>query len=148
MFPSGTILRRAAGAALVLATALALSACGSLAGALPPRPSPYPTLPRLPSVTPITPRPTAPPSATPTAVPATPTATPLLARVAVAANMRSGPGLEFAVVSVVEAGVSVSLEQRQGDWYQIRSPAGLLGWMFVSVLDIDPAIAEAVPAAP
>lgn len=141
MFRSGMIT------ALIVTATLALAACGSLVGALPARPTPFPTLPRLPSVTPITPRPTAPPTPTLTAVPPTPTPEPLLARVAVTANMRSGPGINFDVVSVIEAGSSISLESRQGDWYQIKAPDGMLGWMFITVLDIDPATAEAVPLA-
>lgn len=147
MFRSGTLFRKLTGAAIMLTVTLAMAACGSLASALPARPTPFPTLPRLPSVTPITPRPTAPPTPTLTAVPPTPTPAPLLARVAVVANMRAGPGVGFAVVSVIEAGAGVSLQARQGDWYQVKAPDGTLGWMFVSVLDIDPATAEVVPTA-
>jgi hypothetical protein len=120
------------------------TACADLTADLPPRPTPFPTLERLPSVTPVTPSPTPPPTAT--LVPlATPTPTPLPATVATTANVRSNPSLDSSVVLVVEAGQALNLRARQGDWYAVELPGGLSGWMAASVLTIDPAIAAAVP---
>lgn len=131
--------------ALAASAALAgLGACGDVAASLPARPSPVPTLARLPSVTPVTPRPTAPPTATP-ATDATPTAAPLAGAVARAANVRAGPGVEFAIVGVRDAGARVILAGRFGEWFKIRGVDGLEGWMAGQVLEVDPATAAAVP---
>jgi len=134
---------RTAAAVITLVLGLALAACGDLAAALPPRPTPFPTFARLPSVTPVTPSPTPPPSATP--VPATPTPEPLLARAPGPANVRSGPGVSFGIVGVVDADDTVSLLGRTGEWYRVATPDGVTGWMSEQVLDIDPEIAAAVP---
>jgi hypothetical protein len=121
-----------------------LLSCSDLTADLPPRPTPFPTLERLPSVTPVTPSPI--PSPTATRVPlATPTPTPLPALAATTANLRSSPGLDAAVVAVVEAGQNLNLRARQGDWYAVELPGGLSGWMAASVLTIDPAVAAVVP---
>jgi hypothetical protein len=139
-------LRRCRLLAAVACVALGLAACGDLAAALPPRPSPFPTLARLPSVTPVTPSPIPLPTATavaqPTATPALP-----LAFVVVDANMRSGPGTGFEIVSVVSAGSSIALSGRQDDWYQVRTADGVEGWMSNLVLEVDPAVADSVPLA-
>jgi hypothetical protein len=136
------------GAALAAVAALALlGACADIAASLPARPTPVPTLPRLPSVTPVTPRPTAPLTATPTATPATPTAVALTGTVTTGANVRAGPGVEFAIVGVLGPGDEVRLEGRREEWYQISTPDGLEGWMSGVVLAIDPAINAAVPEA-
>jgi hypothetical protein len=135
------------GAALAAVAALAmLGACADIAASLPARPTPVPTLARLPSVTPVTPRPTAPPTETP-APAATPTAVALTGTVTTGANVRAGPGVEFAIVGVLGPGDEVTLEGREGEWYQISTPDGLEGWMSGAVLEIDPAINAAVPQA-
>lgn len=132
--------------AIAVGAALVLGACAEVAASLPARPTPVPTLARLPSVTPVTPLPTAPPTPTPVVVP-TPTVAPLEGSVAVTANVRAGPGVEFAVVGVLEAGAAVTLEGRRGDWYQIRGPGDVAGWMAAVVLEVDPDTAGAVPEA-
>jgi hypothetical protein len=135
------------GAALAAVAALALlGACADIAASLPARPTPVPTLPRLPSVTPVTPRPTAPPTAT-AAPSATPTVVALTGTVTTGANVRSGPGVEFAIVGVLGPGDEVTLEARQENWYQVSAAGGLEGWMSGVVLEIDPAINAAVPQA-
>ncbi len=129
---------------LLFVVSALLSACGDLTADLPPRPTPFPTLERLPSVTPVTPSPTVPPTVT--LVPlATPTPTPLPAIAATTANLRSNPSLDSSVVAVVEAGQSLNLRARQGDWYAVELPGGLSGWMANTVLAIDPAVAAVVP---
>jgi hypothetical protein len=142
--PASRGYRRAAISAIA---ALGLAACGDLAGALPPRPTPFPILAHLPSVTPITPRPTLPATATPVVAMPTPTIELPRALVPANANMRSGPGVDFAIVAVVNAGSRITLSQRQGDWYAVRTIDGQEGWMSNLVLEIDPAIAESVPLA-
>jgi hypothetical protein len=129
---------------LLCSLSVLLMSCSDLTADLPPRPTPFPTLERLPSVTPVTPSPL--PSPTPTRVPlATPTPTPLPAIAATTANLRSNPGIDAGVVAVVEAGQSLNLRARQGEWYAVELPGGLSGWMAASVLTIDPAIAAVVP---
>jgi hypothetical protein len=143
---SPTALSRYSRMAILLIAAIGLGACGDLAASLPPRPSPFPTLVRLPSVTPVTPSPSPLPSSTPVVqVLITPTPTPPIALVAVAANMRSGPGLEFAVVAVLNAGSSIILSGRQEDWYQVQTADGLDGWMSAQVLEIEPSVADSLP---
>ncbi|MFV9506408.1 MAG: SH3 domain-containing protein [Oscillochloridaceae bacterium umkhey_bin13] len=116
--------------------------CGDLEASLPPRPTPVPTLPRLPSVTPVTPSPTRAPTATPTL---TPTPVPLLGVVARSANVRGGPGINFPIVGVLANGDVVTLLRRSGDWYEVTAPDNLNGWMIRSVLELDPATEAAVP---
>lgn len=140
---SATLTRRAVAAGITCVLAVAISACGDLAAALPPRPTPFPTLPRLPSVTPVTPSPT--PLPTPTAPAPTPTPAPLLARVPGPANVRAGPGTTFTIVGVVDAGDQIDLLGRTGEWYRVSLPDGTLGWMSGQVLEIDPEVAAAVP---
>ncbi|HMQ29297.1 MAG TPA: SH3 domain-containing protein [Chloroflexaceae bacterium] len=134
-------------AALFTALLLTLGACGDLASALPARPTPVPTLARLPSVTPVTPSATPPPTLTPAPV-TTPTAVPLLGTVAIGANVREGPGIAFAVVGVLDEGAQVELLGRSGGWYEVAAPGGLTGWMSGQVLTIDPVTDSAVPATP
>ena len=122
---------------------LSLGACGDLASALPPRPSPVPTLARLPSVTPATPSATRPP-APPTPI-VTPTTVPLSVLVAIAANVRAGPGLTFAVVGGFDAGTLVRLQRQHTGWFQVIGPEELTGWVFGQVLELDPATEAAVP---
>ncbi|RRR65413.1 MAG: SH3 domain-containing protein [Candidatus Viridilinea halotolerans] len=126
-----------------LGFALLLAACGDLAAALPERPTPVPTLARLPSVTPITPSPTLAPTLTPTL---TPTPRPLVATVARAANVRGGPGTDYAIVGVIEAGVTVTLRSRRDDWFAIETP-DVTGWMFRDLLELTAEIERAVPVA-
>src|SRR5262245_45260561 len=88
----------------IAATAL-LSGCAALAEIKLPRPSPVPTLARLPTVTPAPPTPTnPPPPPTATPVPPTPTNEPIQAVVRVGANVRGGPGLTFEIVGTVIEG--------------------------------------------
>ena len=122
---------------------LSLGACGDLASALPPRPSPVPTLARLPSVTPATPSATRPP-APPTPI-VTPTTVPLSVLVAIAANVRAGPGLTFAVVGGFDAGTLVHLQRQHTGWFHVIGPGELTGWVFGQVLELDPATEAAVP---
>lgn len=136
--------RRLLSAVALTAALLALGACGDLASALPARPTPVATLARLPSVTPVTPSPTPPPTPTPAPV-TTPTPVPLLATVAVGANVRAGPGVDFAIVGVLAPGDQVSLVSRSSGWYEVDGPVA--GWMSGQVLTVDPATESAVPEA-
>ncbi|PDW03678.1 SH3 domain-containing protein [Candidatus Viridilinea mediisalina] len=126
---------------VTISLALILAACGDLEAALPERPTPVPTLPRLPSVTPITPSPTPAPTFTPTL---TPTPRPLVATVVRAANVRAGPGTSFAIVGTMEAGVTVTLHSQRDDWFAIET-TDITGWMFRDLLELDPATERAVP---
>jgi uncharacterized protein YraI len=63
------------------------------------------------------------------------------------ANVRAGPGVEFAIVGTLNAGASVLLEVRSGEWYRISGADDVRGWMSAVVLEIDPATNAAVPQA-
>ena len=124
-----------------------LSACIDLAAALPPTPSPFPTIPRLPTVTPVTPEPVRTsviivlaPSPT-----ITPTINPLRGRVSVEANVRQGPGTSFQVITVLPVNTEVILEGQRANWYLVRLSDGQTGWMSATVLEVDPTIAAQVP---
>lgn len=140
---AGIAYPRLVGVIVALAPLL-LGACGEATAVLPPRPTPGPTLARLPSVTPFPPTPAL-PALTPTASPAPATPEAPLGRVAVVANLRAGPGTEHPVLAVFEAGATVGLLGRSGAWYQVEGPGGRRGWMAAEVLEIDPLTASAIP---
>ncbi len=134
---------------LWLSGALLLIACADLAAALPPTPSPFPTLARLPTVTPVTPQPTRSPVTIVLVPPSTvtPTAERLVGRVNVAANLRNGPGTSFRIITVVPSNTEVLLEGQRANWYVVRLPDGQTGWMSAAVLEVAPDIAAKVPVA-
>lgn len=127
---------------------IALSGCGSLGdAAFLPQISPVPTLPRLPTVTPAppTPRPTAVPTAVPTTPQAAPTPVPIFGVVAISANVRAGPGVDFAIIGFQEQGGQVELLSESAGWYEIRLPDNARGWIAGQLLVIDEAALQAVP---
>ena len=126
---------------LALSCMLLLTACVELVAVVPERPSPVPTLARLPSVTPVTPSPI--PTSTPIPT-VTPTPEPLVALVVSAANIRSGPGTDFPIVGSLDVGASVNLMRRRGDWFAITT-ANLSGWIFRELIIVDPATEQVVP---
>jgi uncharacterized protein YgiM (DUF1202 family) len=65
--------------------------------------------------------------------------------VAEAANVRDGPGLNFVVLTKVSAGDELKLQSQQDDWYQVITPDQTEGWVSAQVLEVDPAVATAVP---
>jgi hypothetical protein len=125
----------------------ALSGCDYITSALPPSPSPFPTLARLPTVTPVTPSPTPLPS--PTLPPPLPTLSPtpviLRGTVAVGANVRTGPSLEFEIITSIVAGSDIILQGQSDGWYRVSIPDGTEGWMSEQVIEIEPETATAVP---
>ena len=65
-------------------------------------------------------------------------AAPSKARIAVdVANLRAGPGLNYAKIGKLPSGIVVSLLDRKTNWYQVRSPAGAVGWLATEVLALD-----------
>lgn len=136
------------GIAVVLT--LLLAGCGNLLSNLPTpiRPTPFPTLPRLPSVTPITPHPTRPLTATPSLTP-TPTATSsLVGQVVLDANLRTAPNLDAAVVTVLPVGMRIVITGRRDDWYHVISAPDQAGWLFQSLLLLAPDVEATVQALP
>lgn len=127
---------------LIISSVVALAGCGATAGALPPGPSPFPTLSRLPSVTPAPPSPTPEPTFPPTTV-TTEIASGLEGIVTSGANVRAGPGLTFAIVGNLAEGERVVLRGQRDGWYQIAQPNGASGWMSSVVLNV-PAEAPAI----
>jgi hypothetical protein len=61
-----------------------------------------------------------------------------------AANVRSGPGTNYAVIGTLPAGVRVHLEYCQRNWCRIDR-ASLHGWTSASLLDWDDAGVEILP---
>ncbi len=111
-----------------------LAACEYIDAALPPTPSPFPTLARLPSVTPVTPSPLPQPTATPA-----PVALEFPGLVVVNANVRAGPSTDFEIVNIMLAGSTLLLQGRTNTgWYKVLLPDGTEGWMFEQVLDVPP----------
>ena len=134
-----------------LALVIWLAGCGEmpdLAEYLPEQPSPVPTLARLPTVTPIGPTPTPLPTIPPIAIPPTPEPQPTLTATAVLnANVRNGPGTDFAIVGTALAGSVIELLSARDGWYQVITAEGVEGWMADQVLEVDPDTAAAVPLA-
>lgn len=139
---STALLRNGWRTMLILLAVMSLCGCEAIAGALPPSPSPFPTLARLPSVTPAPPSPTPAPTLPPVSDPM-PVA--LEVTVAVGANVRAGPGITFAIVGSVVAGGRVTLRGQRDGWYQVTTSEGTEGWMVADVLDLPPQAATLVP---
>ncbi len=100
--------------------------------------TPAPLLQPTPTLAPLEPTPTAAATATETAVPQPTESTPLLLLSVPAANVRSGPGMEYAVIGVVREGESVPVlgASDGGAWIEISLPAGGEGWVGSSVAAI------------
>lgn len=100
----------------------------------PPTPTPVPPTPTPlpPTATPTSDIPTATPTATVAPVTATPTVPAQPVAVAIGeVNVRSGPGLTYAVISDMVPGEAALLIGRNqgGDWWQIQREDGSTGWV-------------------
>lgn len=51
-------------------------------------------------------------------------------------NLRTGPGTEFNIVTVLQPGMSVFIERRTGDgtWNRVRTQFGRQGWVYCTLL--------------
>lgn len=51
-------------------------------------------------------------------------------------NLRTGPGTEFNIVTIMQPGLSVFTEKRTGDgkWHKVRTQFGRLGWIYYTLL--------------
>lgn len=119
---------------------------------------PTPTLP--PTPTPVPPTPTPPPTATPVIPTATPTHTPepatatptVPAQPMVIAlgevNVRSGPGLTYAIIGDMTPGEAALLVGRNpaGDWWQVQREDGSVGWVLGQLVTIE-GNTEGIPVA-
>jgi lipoprotein-anchoring transpeptidase ErfK/SrfK len=108
------------------------------------------------------PEPTVEPTAVPPTVTPSPSPPPAIAHVQTdGANVRSGPGTEYALEGTLDGGEQVEIVGRYGDWWQItygasESHAGHLAWVYdgvVTAQDADrvPQVASAptpVPSSP
>lgn len=144
MFPSRFSVwwMRGAGMTFSLLLLMLLYGCDAVAGALPPGPTPFPTFARLPTVTPEPPAPAPGPVSDPFP---TVTPRPLTGTVIVGANVRTGPGINFTVITTIVAGNRVTLRGQSEGWYQVVTPDGTEGWMSGDVLSIAPNTAANVP---
>jgi hypothetical protein len=124
-----------------------LAGCEYINSAMPPTPSPFPTVAQLPTVTPVTPSPEPPPTRTPRPTPTT-TATPetaLEATIAVGANMRTGPSVDFEIITSLVADTDVTLRGQNNGWYKVVLTDGTEGWMSAQVLEVPPDAAAILP---
>jgi len=104
----------------------------------------------------VTPLPTSTPPFTPTVI-KTPTATPLPVAVLNAnANLRSGPGVVYAVIVSLTSGTKVTVLEKDPDstWFRVKvDSTGQTGWVSISVVNYNfdiasIAIAEVIPPTP
>ena len=56
--------------------------------------------------------------------------------IARASNLRTGPGTEFNIVTILEPGMAVFVEKRTGDgtWNRVRTQFGRQGWIYYTLL--------------
>lgn len=154
----------------LLIGALFLGGCSLLPGAAPTAtpagearelvptwtPTPVPVVTDTPVVLPTdTPVPPTPAPADPTPVP-TDTPAPV-ARMTITnqvANVRSGPGTNYAVIGSVSQGMQFDVTGKNpaGDWFQFCCVNGEVGWMFAQLATVENAqlvaVAGDIPAAP
>lgn len=153
---------------LLLTGALLLGGCNLLPGSEPTATATSEPRALIPTWTPTPPLPTdtpAPPTATPeppTPVPAEPTPVPTdtpapVARLTITnqvANVRSGPGTQYAVIGSVNQGMQFDVTGKNpaGDWFQFCCVNGEVGWMFNQLATVENpqlvAVASDIPAAP
>lgn len=122
-----------------------LYGCDFLTSALPPTPSPFPTLARLPTVTPTPLMPTSTPTVVPSPEPPTPTPAPPEVLVIVGANLRAGPGTDQPVLDILPQGSTVTIYGNQGEWFKVVTEDEIEGWMAAEVLDVSPEMTTIVP---
>lgn len=139
------VLFRFGSLVLLTGTLILLAGCDFFLTALPPRPSPFPTLARLPSVTPVLPSRTPAPTFTPLSSGQQHRSKELTATVAIGANLRATPSLNGSIVVTLPKGQQVSLLSRAANWYQVATQDGLQGWMAAEVLELDAEVLTAVP---
>ena len=92
----------------------------------------------------VTPTPTPTPTATPTVTP-TPTATPTpeikqvatVVNVNTAVNMRSGASTSTALIGTVAKGTKCEVLGKSGDWYQVKTPQGKIGYIRGDYLKVE-----------
>jgi len=59
-------------------------------------------------------------------------------------NLRAGPGTQHPIVGQLQRGTRVEVLEVSGDWMQVRTPAGQVGWMAGWLLEIEQAPAPTV----
>jgi len=62
-------------------------------------------------------------------------------------NLRRGPGTDFAAMAKLAAGTRLAVVARHGDWFQVRTAKGTLGWVQGDLLELRKGVAAGVPAA-
>ncbi len=50
------------------------------------------------------------------------------------ANLRAGPSTEEDVIEVLVPRTPLEIQQRQGEWLEVRTPSGRTGWLHASLL--------------
>lgn len=152
MVSSGGCLIALSIGAVLLVTLLALNACGASTAARPTAPSPTIARPTAPSPTAapaVAPSPTAARTVapSPTTVPAGPTATHTPApRTAAAANLRSGPGVNYPIIGGIQPGQALAIIARDpaGDWYQLADGS----WIYAALVSTAPTALPTVAVIP
>ncbi len=62
-------------------------------------------------------------------------------------NVRTGPGIGYSRIGMLEAGMRLDLLSRHGDWFQIQTAQGTTGWVASELIDVSAYIARRVPLA-
>ncbi len=62
-------------------------------------------------------------------------------------NLRAGPGIGYSRIGILEAGMTLDLVSRYGDWFQIRTAQGTSGWVASELIEVSTYIARRVPQA-
>lgn len=64
-------------------------------------------------------------------------------------NVRGGPGTIFRIIDILSPGETAVADGRNdaGDWVRVTLPDGVLGWLFVGILNVEGEVAE-LPVVP
>lgn len=61
-------------------------------------------------------------------------------------NLRDGPGTGYVGLTKLNAGLQLDLLARYGDWFQVQTAEGQVGWVLGQFLGIQPGVVERVEA--
>ena len=61
-------------------------------------------------------------------------------------NLRKGPSTRYGSYGYIAAGMRVEVLGRNGDWYQVRSPRGTIGWIASRLLSVNANAVSNIPA--
>ena len=50
-------------------------------------------------------------------------------------HLRGGPGMHNRVIAVLPEGTTIAVLRQENDWTMVRSPAGIVGWVYSKYID-------------